>query len=100
MAEQCKGGRFVDDQLRFSVAVPSNMLDKFQFISRKGISPNFKHDKEIKAWSKAERIKFGLDKEHMLTTRKPMMKDYLKLPMQHAEHPAQIAKTNRTSSML
>ena len=81
MADACKNVKFVDDQLRFSVAVPSIMLDKFQFISRKGISPNFKQDTEPKDLTKAQRIKFGLEKDHTNASRRPMMEDYLKLPM-------------------
>jgi len=34
LAEKCKQVKFVDDQIRTLLSVPTDLLDKFQFIGR------------------------------------------------------------------
>ena len=42
----------------------------------------------MQEWTKAERVQYGIDlKEEELTKRRPMMKKYLKIPLEHANHP-------------
>ena len=40
-----------------------------------------------RALTKAERIELGMDREGKHTTRPPMLKSYLKIPLGHANHP-------------
>ena len=62
LAEKCSRAKFIDDQIRFSILVPTDMLEKFQFISRKGISPRCNTNTKVPKLSKADRLKFGLAK--------------------------------------
>ena len=80
---------FVDKGIRFTCSVPTEMLERYKFMTRKGISPNVEMKKKMRELTKAERIKFGIDQENdkKSTARKPMLKDYLKLPLSHANHP-------------
>ena len=100
LIKMSKNGQFVDPGIRLSCSVPSDYLkNKFQFMNRKNISPNMKPKKVVKEWNKEERIKFGIDSKDIVTSVRPMLKDYLKFPMSHTSHPVQQQISSRNSAI-
>ena len=87
MAHAARKSKFIDEQIRFSCALPTDMIDKFKLFTRKQISPNMDRVMPARALTKAERIELGMDREGKHTTRPPMLKGYLKIPLGHANHP-------------
>ena len=86
----CKATTFIDDQIRFASSLPTDIVKKFSHLSRKEISPHCETNLKPKEWTKAERIKYGVDEKEKFkqkSRREPMLKEYLKIPLEHANHP-------------
>ena len=87
MADAARKIKFVDQQIRFSCSVPTDMIEKFKLFTRKQISPNMDRIQPPRELTKAQRIELGMDREGKHTTRPPMLEGYLKIPLGHANHP-------------
>ena len=98
IAEGYKKVKFVDEQLRFSVSVPNKILDKYQFITRQGVSPQiFDNSLKTKNLTTKERISLGIERDGSKYTKvAPMLKQYLKIPLSNPNHPARKHQTVRS----
>ena len=93
MSAICKN-KFLDDQLRFSLALPGQVIDRFKLFNRSEISPQHARNRTPPKLTKADRVKIGIDKDEKKFAHVPtFVPDYLKLPMNNPSHPIQQQKS-------
>jgi len=81
------------------VSVPNEILDKYQFITRQGVSPIIVDDSlKNKILTKKERVSLGIERDDRKYKKvAPMLKQYLNIPMSNPNHPAQKHPTVRST---